>query len=203
MYVKKKCFVLFYCSQANSHSLVLLRHPLSLSQLLIHHKHPQNLLMKSSSPVSHDDSPSGGFRAKTSALDLNTAVLAQLVQLDEVTGTEPEGPGLLWPVITPHLWLRGDAGWLGSEGHYLQLNPCWEQSSEDGFKSAICLWMMETSCFGEGMTIHPNLVPAFILLPCKGDPIQSLQPFPGDADDWFLGALNTDLPEGDSGISTH
>lgn len=62
---------------------------------------------------------------------------------------------------------------------------------------------METSCFGEGMTIHPNLVPASILLPCKGDPIQSLQPFPGDADDWFLGVLNTDLPEGDSDISTH
>lgn len=79
-----------------SHSLVLLRHPVSLSQLLNHHKHPQNLIMKSSSPVSHNDSHLGGFRAKTSALDLNTAtVFAQLVQLDDVTGTVPEGPGLL------------------------------------------------------------------------------------------------------------
>lgn len=52
--------------------------------------------MKSSAPISHDESHLGGFRAKASALDLNTAtVFAQLVQLDEVTRTEPEGPGLL------------------------------------------------------------------------------------------------------------
>lgn len=52
--------------------------------------------MKSSAPISHYDSHLGGFRAKASALGLNTAtVFAQLVQLDEVTGTEPEGPGLL------------------------------------------------------------------------------------------------------------
>lgn len=78
--------------------------------------------MKSSVPISHDDSHLGGFRAKASALDLNTAtVFAQLVQLDEVTGTEPEGPGLLWPVITHHLWLWGDAEGLGQKDMVLSL----------------------------------------------------------------------------------
>lgn len=53
------------------------------------------------------------------------------------------------------------------------------------------------------MTTRPNLVPASILQPCKENPIQSLQPFPDDAGDRFLGALNTDLSEGDPDISAH
>lgn len=60
----------------------------------------------------------------------------------------------------------------------------------------------EDIMFGERMTTRPNLVPAFIQ-PCKENPIQSLQPFPDDAGDRFLDALNTDLSEGDPDISAH